>query len=220
MEMIKKILLMLMFATLLNSCGGFKAKRVSGEESDEKAMEITDKWVAKDTEIVIEKVMKPVCADWIDEKTRFFVNPTGKFVRGGPYADAGLTGRKIIVDTYGGHGSHGGGCFSGKDPSKVDRSAAYASRYIAKNVVAAGLADKCEVQLAYAIGVAEPVSILVDTFGTGKADEEKLSEAVRKIFPVKPSDILKKLDLRYKCSECKKENAQKKGIRTKKFEVE
>ncbi len=145
---------------------------------------------------VIKHIIKPVCADWIDENTRFLVNPTGKFVRGGPYADAGLTGRKIIVDTYGGHGSHGGGCFSGKDPSKVDRSAAYASRYIAKNIVAAGLADKCEVQLAYAIGVAEPVSVLVHCFGTNKISEDKLSELVRKHFPLKPAEILRELDLR------------------------
>jgi len=145
---------------------------------------------------VVSKVMKPICADWIDEKTRFLVNPTGKFVRGGPFADAGLTGRKIIVDTYGGHGSHGGGCFSGKDPTKVDRSAAYAARYIAKNIVAAGLADKCEVQLAYAIGVAEPVSVLVHTFDTNRIPEEKISELVRKHFPLKPADILRVLDLR------------------------
>ncbi len=145
---------------------------------------------------IIEKVIKPVCGKWLDENTKFWVNPTGKFVRGGPYADAGLTGRKIIVDTYGGHGSHGGGAFSGKDPSKVDRSAAYAARYIAKNIVAAGLADKCEVQLAYAIGVADPMSVLVHCFGTAKLDEDKLSELVRKHFPVKPANILKELDLR------------------------
>ncbi|MBW2965830.1 methionine adenosyltransferase [Candidatus Woesearchaeota archaeon] len=145
---------------------------------------------------IIKHVMKPVCKEWIDSKTRFLVNPTGKFVRGGPYADAGLTGRKIIVDTYGGMGRHGGGAFSGKDPSKVDRSAAYASRYIAKNIVAAGLADRCEVQLAYAIGVAEPVSVLVDTFGTGKIPEKEIAKLVVKHFPVKPADILSELRLR------------------------
>lgn len=145
---------------------------------------------------IIEHVIKPVCADWIDENTKFFVNPTGSFVRGGPYADCGLTGRKIIVDTYGGMGRHGGGAFSGKDPSKVDRSAAYAARYIAKNIVAAGLAQRCEVQLAYAIGVAEPVSVLVDCFETNKIDEEKIEAAVREIFPLKPADILLQLDLR------------------------
>ena len=143
-----------------------------------------------------EKVIKPVCKDWLDKNTKFFINATGSFVMGGPPADAGLTGRKIIVDTYGGVGAHGGGCFSGKDPSKVDRSASYAARYIAKNIVAAGLADKCEVQLAYAIGVAEPVSILVNCFGTNKVDEEKISKAIRKYFPVKPADIIKQLDLR------------------------
>jgi len=145
---------------------------------------------------IIKHVMKPVCKDWIDSKTKFLVNPTGKFVRGGPYADAGLTGRKIIVDTYGGMGRHGGGAFSGKDPSKVDRSAAYAARYIAKNIVAAGLAEKCEVELAYAIGVAEPVSIFVETFGTGKIPEKQISKIVRKHFPVKPADILSELRLR------------------------
>ena len=145
---------------------------------------------------VTEFIIKPVCGEMMDSDTKIFVNPTGKFVRGGPYADAGLTGRKIIVDTYGGMGRHGGGAFSGKDPTKVDRSAAYAARYIAKNIVAAGLADRCEVQLAYAIGVAEPVSILVDTFGTGKIDESKLSALVRKHFPVKPGEILEELDLR------------------------
>ena len=145
---------------------------------------------------MIEKVIKPICGKWIDEKTKFFVNPTGAFVLGGPVADCGLTGRKIIVDTYGGHGGHGGGCFSGKDPSKVDRSAAYAARYIAKNVVAAGLADKCEVQLAYAIGVAEPVSVLTHCFGTNKIEEEKISELVQKNFPLKPSAIINHLNLR------------------------
>jgi S-adenosylmethionine synthetase len=147
------------------------------------------------TEDVIATVIKPICKGWLDSKTKYFINPTGKFVRGGPYADAGLTGRKIIVDTYGGMGRHGGGAFSGKDPTKVDRSAAYAARYIAKNVVAAGLADRCEVQLAYAIGIAEPVSILVDTFGTGKISEEKLSVLIRKYFPIKPKDIIEQLKL-------------------------
>ncbi|HII17514.1 TPA: methionine adenosyltransferase [Candidatus Woesearchaeota archaeon] len=145
---------------------------------------------------VIKHVIKPVCDEWIDKDTKFYINPTGSFVRGGPFADAGLTGRKIIVDTYGGMGRHGGGAFSGKDPTKVDRSAAYAARYIAKNIVAAGIATRAEVQLAYAIGVAEPVSILVDTFGTGKVSEARLSAAVRKIFPTKPKDILDKLNLR------------------------
>ncbi len=145
---------------------------------------------------IIEKVIKPVCDKWLDDDTIYHVNPTGKFVRGGPFADAGLTGRKIIVDTYGGHGSHGGGAFSGKDPSKVDRSAAYAGRYIAKNIVAAGLADKCEVQLAYAIGIADPVSIFVETFGTNRISIEKIVELVKKHFPLKPADILKELDLR------------------------
>lgn len=145
---------------------------------------------------IIQKVIKPVCFEYMDENTKIYVNPTGTFVRGGPYADAGLTGRKIIVDTYGGMGRHGGGAFSGKDPSKVDRSGAYAARYIAKNIVAAELATKVEVQLAYAIGVAEPVSILVDTFGTNKIPEEKIVELVKKHFPTKPKDILDQLDLR------------------------
>jgi len=145
---------------------------------------------------VIEKIIKPVCKEWIDKDTIFHVNPTGAFVRGGPYADAGLTGRKIIVDTYGGIGRHGGGSFSGKDPTKVDRSAAYAARYIAKNIVAAGLADRCEIQFAYAIGVAEPVSINIDCFGTNKIPIDKMEKLVREFFPIKPSDILETLDLR------------------------
>lgn len=132
----------------------------------------------------------------INEQTKFYINPTGRFVIGGPQGDAGLTGRKIIVDTYGGYARHGGGCFSGKDPTKVDRSAAYVARYVAKNIVAAGLADQCEVQLAYAIGVAEPVSIAIDTFGTGKVSEGQLVEAVRKHFDLRPAGIIKMLDLK------------------------
>ena len=135
-------------------------------------------------------------AELMDENTKIFINPTGRFVVGGPQGDSGLTGRKIIVDTYGGYSRHGGGAFSGKDPSKVDRSAAYAARYIAKNVVAAGLADKCEVQLSYAIGVAKPISILVDTFGTGKVDEAAISEAVAKTFDLRPSAIVNMLELK------------------------
>jgi S-adenosylmethionine synthetase len=144
-----------------------------------------------------EYVIKPVVpAELMDENTKIFINPTGRFVIGGPQGDSGLTGRKIIVDTYGGYSRHGGGAFSGKDPTKVDRSAAYAARYIAKNIVAADLADKCEVQLAYAIGVAKPVSILIDTFGTGKVSEEALSEAVDKVFDLRPEAIINMLDLR------------------------
>ena len=145
---------------------------------------------------VIASVIKPICKEWIDKDTVFHVNPTGLFIRGGPYADAGLTGRKIIVDTYGGVGRHGGGAFSGKDPTKVDRSAAYATRYIAKNLVAAGVADKCEIQFAYAIGVAEPVSINIDCFGTNKLPLDKIEQLVREFFPTKPADIIKTLDLR------------------------
>lgn len=146
---------------------------------------------------MIEKVIKPVIDPaLLDENTKYFINPTGRVVIGGPQGDAGLTGRKIIVDTYGGYGRHGGGAFSGKDPTKVDRSAAYAARYVAKNIVAAGLADKCEVQLAYAIGVAEPVSVFVDTFGTGKVADDKIAELVRKHFDLRPAAIIKNLDLR------------------------
>ncbi len=148
------------------------------------------------TREVTEKVIKPVCGDWLDEKTVIHVNPTGAFVRGGPYADAGVTGRKIIVDTYGGIGRHGGGAFSGKDPSKVDRSATYMVRYIAKNVVKAGLADRCEIQIAYAIGVADPVSVHVDCFGTNHVPVDKITELVRKHFPLKPAEIIKHLDLK------------------------
>ena len=132
----------------------------------------------------------------IDDKTKFYINPTGRFVIGGPHGDAGLTGRKIIVDTYGGYARHGGGAFSGKDCTKVDRSGAYAARYVAKNIVAAGLADKCEIQLSYAIGVAEPTSVMVDTFGTGKLSDEKIIEIVRENFDLRPAGIIKMLDLR------------------------
>jgi len=146
---------------------------------------------------LIEKVVLPVVpAELIDDETRFLINPTGRFVVGGPQGDAGLTGRKIIVDTYGGYARHGGGAFSGKDCTKVDRSAAYAARYVAKNVVAAGLADKCEVQLAYAIGVAQPVSIFVDTFGTAKIEEERIEELVKKHFDLRPAKIIENLQLR------------------------
>jgi S-adenosylmethionine synthetase len=141
-------------------------------------------------------VKKTIPAELLDENTKYYINPTGRFVIGGPQGDSGLTGRKIIVDTYGGYARHGGGAFSGKDPTKVDRSAAYAARHIAKNIVAAGIADKCEVQLAYAIGVARPVSILVDTFGTGKYDENLISKAVENVFDLRPASIIKNLNLR------------------------
>ena len=147
-------------------------------------------------EAVMEEIIKPVLpAKWLGPDTLYHINPTGRFVVGGPLGDCGLTGRKIIVDTYGGMARHGGGAFSGKDPSKVDRSAAYAGRYVAKNIVAAGLAEKCEVQLSYAIGVAEPTSIRVDTFGTGKLDEDKLTAIVRKLFDLRPKGIIAMLDL-------------------------
>ncbi|WP_434511561.1 methionine adenosyltransferase [Desulfitobacterium sp. AusDCA] len=146
---------------------------------------------------LLEQVIIPVVPkELLDDKTRYFINPTGRFVIGGPQGDAGLTGRKIIVDTYGGMARHGGGAFSGKDPTKVDRSAAYAARYVAKNVVAAGLADRCEIQLAYAIGVAHPVSVLVETFGTGKISEDKIAELVKANFDLRPAGIIKSLDLR------------------------
>ena len=147
-------------------------------------------------EAIMEEIIRPVIpAEWISDRTRFFINPTGQFVIGGPVGDCGLTGRKIIVDTYGGMARHGGGAFSGKDPSKVDRSAAYACRYVAKNIVAAGLAEKCEIQVAYAIGVAEPMSIFIDTFGTGRIAEDRLVELVRAHFDLRPYGILRMLDL-------------------------
>ena len=163
---------------------------ISTQHSDD----VTTEQLRKD---VAERVIKTtVPADLLDENTKLHINPTGRFVIGGPMGDAGVTGRKIIVDTYGGYAPHGGGAFSGKDPTKVDRSAAYMARYIAKNIVAAGLAEKCTVQLAYAIGVADPVSVYVDTHGTGKVDEDKLSEAVRKNFALTPKGIIETLDLR------------------------
>ncbi|MFT8362817.1 MAG: methionine adenosyltransferase [Sporolactobacillus sp.] len=156
--------------------------------------EATEAQIKKD---IIDKVIRPtVPAHFIDQETKFFINPTGRFVIGGPQGDAGLTGRKIIVDTYGGFARHGGGAFSGKDATKVDRSASYAARYVAKNIVASGLAEKCEVQLAYAIGVAQPVSIAVDTFGTGKASEAQLVSLIRHNFDLRPAGIIKMLDLR------------------------
>ena len=156
--------------------------------------EVTQEQIHED---IKKYVFEPVLPkELIDGETRFYINPTGRFVIGGPHGDAGLTGRKIIVDTYGGYARHGGGAFSGKDCTKVDRSAAYAARYVAKNIVAAGLADKCEIQLSYAIGVAQPTSIMVDTFGTGKLEDEKLVEIVRENFDLRPAGIIKMLDLR------------------------
>ena len=161
--------------------------------SSQHAPEVSNEQIRKD---IIEKVIAPIVpAEMLDAETKYYINPTGRFVIGGPQGDAGLTGRKIIVDTYGGMARHGGGAFSGKDPSKGDRSAAYAARHVAKNIVAAGLADKCEIQLAYAIGVAHPVSVLVETFGTGKISEDKIAELVRKNFSLSPTGIIRELDL-------------------------
>lgn len=161
--------------------------------SSQHAPEVSNEQIRKD---IIEKVIATIVpAEMLDAETKYYINPTGRFVIGGPQGDAGLTGRKIIVDTYGGMARHGGGAFSGKDPSKVDRSAAYAARHVAKNIVAAGLADKCEIQLAYAIGVAHPVSVLVETFGTGKISEDKIAELVRKNFSLSPTGIIRELDL-------------------------
>ena len=181
--------------------------QVTVEYDDDKPVKVTAVVVSSqhsaDVELsqlrndIIEKVIKTtIPADLIDDDTEYFVNPTGRFVIGGPHGDSGLTGRKIIVDTYGGYARHGGGAFSGKDPTKVDRSAAFASRWVAKNIVAAGLADKCEVELAYAIGVAKPVSVMVDTFGTGKLDDEKIADIVNNVFDLRPSAIIDRLDLR------------------------
>jgi len=171
-----------------------KPKRISAVViAQQHKKEISEEELKKD---ILEKVIKPVCGKWIDDKTKIHINATGAFVIGGPEGDTGVTGRKIIVDTYGGIGRHGGGCFSGKDPTKVDRSAAYMARYVAKNIVAAGLAEKCEVQLSYAIGVAEPTSINIQTFGTNKIPEENISGLVRKHFQLKPRGILESLNLR------------------------
>ena len=162
--------------------------------SSQHSEDVTHDQIEKD---IIENVIKPIIpANLLDDETKFFVNPTGNFVIGGPHGDSGLTGRKIIVDTYGGYAKHGGGAFSGKDPTKVDRSAAYAARYVAKNIVAAGLADKCEIQLAYAIGVAKPVSVLIDTYGTEKIPVAEIEERVKKVFDLRPAAIIEKLGLR------------------------
>ncbi len=172
---------------------GFPAKVTTVVIAAQHDPDVSSEKIKKD---IIENVIKPICKDYLTDETTYHVNSTGRFVIGGPPGDTGVTGRKIIVDTYGGHGSHGGGCFSGKDPSKVDRSASYMVRYVAKNVVAAGLADKCEIQVAYSIGVAEPVSILIHTFNTNKIPEEKIVELIKKHFSFKPADIIKNLDLR------------------------
>lgn len=162
--------------------------------SSQHSADISLEQLRRDIEELVIKAVIP--ASLMDENTKIYINPTGRFVVGGPQGDSGLTGRKIIVDTYGGYSRHGGGAFSGKDPTKVDRSAAYAARYIAKNIVASGLAEKCEVQLSYAIGVAKPISVLVDTFGTGKISEDKLADAVNKVFDLRPAAIINSLDLR------------------------
>ena len=162
--------------------------------STQHSEEVTQEQIHEDIRKYVFDAVLP--QDMIDENTKYFINPTGRFVIGGPHGDSGLTGRKIIVDTYGGYARHGGGAFSGKDPTKVDRSASYAARYVAKNIVAAGLADKCEIQLSYAIGVARPTSIMVDTFGTGKISDEKIVEIVRENFDLRPAGIIKMLDLR------------------------
>lgn len=173
---------------------GFKPVRIDTVVvSSQHGPEVSQAKIQKD---IIEQVIKPVCGKLIDGRTKFHINPTGRFIIGGPPGDSGLTGRKIIVDTYGGTGRHGGGCFSGKDATKVDRSGAYMCRYVAKNIVAAGLAERCELQIAYAIGVKEPVSINVNTFGTGKISEEKISKLVAKHFDFSPAGIIKALDLR------------------------
>jgi S-adenosylmethionine synthetase len=172
-----------------------KAKRLDAVVlSTQHGEEVTQEQIHEDIKKYVFDEVLP--ADMVDENTKFFINPTGRFVIGGPNGDSGLTGRKIIVDTYGGYARHGGGAFSGKDCTKVDRSAAYAARYVAKNIVAAGLADKCEIQLSYAIGVARPTSIMVDTFGTGKVSNEKLVEIIRENFDLRPAGIIKMLDLR------------------------
>ena len=172
-----------------------KAKRLDAVVlSTQHGEEVSQEQIHEDIKKYVFDLVLP--ADMVDEDTKFFINPTGRFVIGGPNGDSGLTGRKIIVDTYGGAGRHGGGAFSGKDCTKVDRSAAYAARYVAKNIVAAGLADKCEIQLSYAIGVARPTSIMVDTFGTGKVSDEKLVEIIREHFDLRPAGIIKMLDLR------------------------
>jgi S-adenosylmethionine synthetase len=175
---------------------GFKPVRIDAVViAHQHAPEVSHKEIESE---IIEKIIKPVLepTGLLDQKTKYYINPTGRFVVGGPFGDTGLTGRKIIVDSYGGMGRHGGGAFSGKDPTKVDRSAAYAARYVAKNIVAAKLATRCEIELAYAIGVPFPVSVMVDTFGTGKVDEKRIESAIHKVFDLSPAGIIKTLDLR------------------------